>query len=620
MSKSDKYKSYQEQLDNNTNFGTTSPVLDADGNPVLNADGKPTYTINPEFKVDDVGGESVQRYSPTPETTTDPSKSNTGSGLEAALGTSYSWMDNAEERANLSYKSDVLNAKAEYLTNRQQIESQGQTGQQQIDMQKYTQNQSADKVGWTGGYVLDQERQMNYLKETIKAQMYGQMELQKYGYDTSLAAARLAYDTNRYDLALEYYNTALSRAVSEAEITGYYVSPEAREMLDEYSLAAKVLNTEGVSDEDKLRANKVIESVYSWFEDNGISKNGVETMARQDFIQTLRAAAEAKLQYANQDIYGLIGGKFGRVDANGNLLYNDDNNQVQTFDFGSMSAQEILEYGISGSDIAKEQVHGYIDNLIQGDLQSYLDSISTTGTKADGSTVKTVGEIKSQDFEKVVAESAAKVFEELKNAAGDNEAYKKLLQSYNYSTELNGHSVKVTLSDSGKFQFSYDGKAIGEALTSASQDLTSELNKSVNSTDTSVNFARLAEVYPDLFKTYTMTVEDHNIAGDRSDDDFDVNIGNKNYDLDVDWKADKKMFAANEYRKGQGEFDKTTGKLKELYPNQSSNTFVIYGGELWFYSSKLGKWGYVQQNTGGSKLYDDLQTAFKGSVPSRWKE
>ena len=428
MSKSDKYKSYQEQLDTNTNFGTTSPVLDADGNPVLNADGKPVSTINPEFRVDNVGGKEVQRYSPTPETSTDPSKSNTGSGLEAALGTSYSWLDNAEDRANLSYQSDVLNAKAEYLTNRQQIESQGQTGQQQMDMQKYTQNQSADKVGWTGGYVLDQERQMNYLKETIKAQMYGQMELQKYGYDTSLAAARLAYDTNRYDLALEYYNTALSRAVSEAEITGYYVSPEAREMLDEYSLASKVLNTEGVSDEDKLRANKVLESVYQWFEDNGISKNGVETMARQEFIQTLRAAAETKLQYANQDIYGLIGGKFGRVDANGNLLYNDDNTQVQTFDFGSMSATEILEYGISGSDIAKEQVHGYIDNLIQNDIQSYLDSISTTGTKADGSTVKTVGEMKSQDFEKVVAENAAKVFEELRKAAGDNEAYKKLLQ------------------------------------------------------------------------------------------------------------------------------------------------------------------------------------------------
>ena len=41
-------------------------------NPVLNADGKPISTINSEFRVDDVGGKEVQRYSPTPETTTNP--------------------------------------------------------------------------------------------------------------------------------------------------------------------------------------------------------------------------------------------------------------------------------------------------------------------------------------------------------------------------------------------------------------------------------------------------------------------------------------------------------------------------------------------------------------------
>ena len=184
----------------------------------------------------------TDKYSTQPITTTEPAKSNTGSGLDEATDLfNYSWETKAEDRAKADYKAAVLESKTNYLTNRQEIESQGQTFQQQIDMQKYSQNQSNEKAGWTGGYILDTERQMSYLKQGIQSQMYGAMELQKYGYDTSLAAARLAYDTNKYDLALEYYNTALSRAVSEAEITGYYVSPEVTEHLNQYSIASKLV-------------------------------------------------------------------------------------------------------------------------------------------------------------------------------------------------------------------------------------------------------------------------------------------------------------------------------------------------------------------------------------------
>ena len=610
--KTGKYPGYTEAVNNQEQFTSTQEILDPNG--------KPTGQYKPadNYRVEDVNGKEVLQYNTTPKTTTDPSKSNTGSGLEAALGTSYSWNDNATERAGLNYQSDVLKAKAEYLTNRQQIESQGQASQEQISMQKYIDNQSADKVGWTGGYILDQERQMNYLKETIKAQMYGQMELQKYGYDTSLAAARLAYDTNRYDLALEYYNTALSRAVSEAEITGYYVAPEVREMLDEYSLASKVLNTEGLSEEEKLRADKVLTSVYKWFEDNGISKNGVETMAHQDFILTLKAAAEARLQYSNESIYGLVGGGFAKVDSQGNILYTDNNASVQTFDFGSMTASDILAYGTSGSNIAKEQVHAYIDNLINKEVQSYLKSISTIQKNSDGSTISKLGNINSADLEKVINESAQKVFTELQSAVGDNEAYKKLLSSYDYNSPIDELDMKITVNDKGKFQYSYNGQAVGQPLTTPTTNLSDRLNTAMNSKDDAVSFADLANTYNDVFKDYSLDVQSNAIHGNKSDDDFDIDIGNKNYDLDVDWEAGK-WYQVNSNGKSQDDFDKTVKELKSKFPNQSQNNLVIYNGELWFYSSKVGKWGYVQMNNGGSKLYEDLQTAMKGDVPGRWK-
>lgn len=356
MAQSD-YKDYSS-VDPETYFGNNFQTTQTTTNP----NNTVSTTILDEFRVEDnnADGTPTQRYSSAPETSTAPKDSNTGSGLEAALGTDYSWDTNAEERANLSYKSAVLDAKANYLTNRQQLESQGQEFQEQVDMKKYSQNQSSEKAGWTGGYILDTERQMEYLKQTIQSQMYGQMELQKYGYDTSLAAARLAYDTNKYDLALQYYNTALQRAVTEAEITGYYISPEVSEMLNEYSIASKILNDEQANDEDKLRADKVLSSVYNWFEANGISKQGVETYSHIVEERTHKMSIDSIYEYENDAQNQISTDTFVKLDENGNKIYTDTG--VETLDFSKMTAQEILDY-TNTSEAAKDQYLSRLDSI-----------------------------------------------------------------------------------------------------------------------------------------------------------------------------------------------------------------------------------------------------------------
>lgn len=354
---SDKYKKYPsitttDMTGSENTYQTTGTVT--------NEDGTTSSKILDNFRVEDVNGEQVNQYSSSPETTTKAQNSNTGSGLEAALGTEYSWNTKAEERAGLDYETAVLESKSNYLTNRQELESQGQQMQNQVAMQKYSQNQSSEKAGWTGGYILDTERQMAYLKQTIQSQMYGQMELQKYGYDTSLAAARLAYDTNKYDLALEYYNTALSRAVSEAEITGYYVSPETSEMLNEYSIASRVLNDGTASEEDKLRADRILSSVYKWFEDNGISKQGVETYSHLVEERTHKMSIDKLYEYQNDAQNQISTDTFVKLDGNGNKIYTDTG--VETLDFSKMSAQEILEY-TKTSEAAKEQYFSRLDSI-----------------------------------------------------------------------------------------------------------------------------------------------------------------------------------------------------------------------------------------------------------------
>lgn len=579
---------YTEDTQTPTNINTTSqaPVTKGDDGVILD-------------QYQDQNNQN--QYASAPNTTTSAKDSSTGSGLTAAEGTEYSWDTKAKERADLSYKSDVLEAKSNYLTNRQELENQGQQSQTQIAMNKYSQGQSNEKAGWTGGYILDTERQMAYLKQTIQSQMYGAMELQKYGYDTSLAAARLAYDTNKYDLALEYYNTALSRAVSEAEITGYYVSPETSEMLDDYSIASKILNDDTATEEEKLRADKVLTSVYDWFESNGVSKQGVETMAHQEFIFTLKEATKKAVGFLNESLYNLPTGSFGKVDAQGKLVYVDETT-IDTLDFGTMSAQEILEYATSGSNTATQQMYSYIKNKIEEDIQTYLTSKQTTENDKI-----TYGQLKGDEVIEKINSSAAKIFNQLTEAASTNEVYKQVLNNFTYNTKVSDYDFKVTVSD-GKLAFTHsinDKKEEDDAVTSY-------LGENVSSTFESIKSKG------NDFSNYDITVS--GVKGGKSDDDIELNIGGKNYDLDIDWKKRPwYQLGVNNYSGSQEDLDANFADLRKLYPDTSTNKLVIYKDQLFFYSKDIDKWGWVQMNVGGNKLKDDLLEAQAGNVPKRWK-
>lgn len=388
-----------------------------------------------------------KQYASAPNTSTPTKNSATGSGLEAALGADYSWDTKAEERAGLDYESQVLEAKSQYLTNRQELESQGQQMQEQVAMQKYSQNQSNEKAGWTGGYVLDTERQMAYLKQTIQSQMYGQMELQKYGYDTSLAAARLAYDTNKYDLALEYYNTALSRAVSEAEITGYYVSPETSEMLNEYSIASQIMNDTTTSPEDKARAEKILSSVYEWFEANGISKQGVETYSHLVEERTHKMSIDKLYEYQNDAKNQISTDTFVKLDENGNKVYGDTG--METIDFSKMTAQEILDY-TKQSDAAKDQYLSRLDSIAYEMENSFKTWCSSQAylTKEDGSLDNSKDYIsafndyiKSSEFADKIAKEIGRVLPDGSSEATINDV-KALIENWSVEIELPNGQIK----------------------------------------------------------------------------------------------------------------------------------------------------------------------------------
>ena len=299
----------------------------------------------------------------------DPTKNeniNTGSGAQAANGTSYSWDNKAAERAQLTYKSDVLTAKQDALAKRQEIETQAQQYQLQSDMKKYADNQSAEKAGWAGGYVLDQQRQREYLQQSINASMYNSMELQKYGYKSQLQAARLAYDSNMYDLALEYYQQAVHNSINEAAQTGLYMSAEAKDMLAQWSTAQAKLK-ENPEDEQAL---KLSETINSWFAEQNISPAGVKTLGmisaeieKLNMRTAIMEAARNNIPESERAYTFVVG-----VDEDG---------QAILMNFNTSSPQAILDYinqeGSKG-EAAKANLNSYFKYMTETIINDYANS------------------------------------------------------------------------------------------------------------------------------------------------------------------------------------------------------------------------------------------------------
>ncbi len=481
-------------------------------------------------------------YASAPNTKIDAVDSKTGSGLKAAEGTDYSWNTKADERAELDYKSSVLESKSNMLENRQNIESQGQQAQEQFAMKQYSQNQSIDKVGWTGGYVLDSERQVNYLKQTIQAQMYGQMELQKYGYDTSLAAARLAYDTNRYDLALEYYNTALSRAVSEAEITGYYVSPETNEMLDQYSMASRTLNDKNAPEEERQRADRILSSVYEWFKGHGISEQGVETYNHIVQERTHKMSVEQTLDYINKANKQIDSNTFTKLDENGNPSMSKDGTTMETINFNTVSKDDLLDY-IGSSEMAKQQYYGYLDTKITGETETqfktWLISKGLMDKQEDGTyTPKSNTDYSSQ------------LYQFLKSS----DIYQSLIDSFK---DIDGDKAKQLqdIYENWDFEIALPD---GSSMIKTFNELENEVTSAKNLT-TSGSLKDL--VNKDTNNNYTSDVPDPKDINIKGNDFKATNYNDANL-IVTDITADVKT---NFFKSGAKEQDITLSKLKDAY-------------------------------------------------------
>ncbi len=220
----------------------------------------------------------------------------------------YNWNKLAEERAQSVYNQEATQVLSDYAKSMQAINEAANQAMDQFFSAMYGSNQTADKMGWDGGgQVSNEERKTSFLKAATAANMFTKDEMQRYGVESQLSVARMYAEADMKAYALELYQDELNKAIREAELTGYYIAPEASEIMKQEKVAQDILNNPNATQAEKDRANKVMSAAYAYYDKLGFEKEkvdpetgkvtkypGVKILAQYEYEETVRANKESE--------------------------------------------------------------------------------------------------------------------------------------------------------------------------------------------------------------------------------------------------------------------------------------------------------------------------------------
>jgi hypothetical protein len=209
--------------------------------------------------------------------------------------------DIAREQALLMQSRDMITAEQNAIASRANIERNAARGQEQALLGEYSTQQTIEKMGWTGGYRTDAETQMSYLRASISSDLYGQMELQRLGYETALEQARINFSLNNIQLANEYMNQQWQIEFQRANITGELISPIDRENVNQFRAADTIIKAqEGTyTAEQVAKAQQVYSQILEWYNAEGLGQEGLAALYE---ISTLtRNAQQFEMNQAQLD-------------------------------------------------------------------------------------------------------------------------------------------------------------------------------------------------------------------------------------------------------------------------------------------------------------------------------
>ena len=270
-------------LEQNTNMytqakGVTQPIGEKDHASEIamnNDEASKTYNYNSQgAKVYDESVTTTTHQSTGKEPLSAEWNSQYGmdNAYKATDDSEYSWNKLAAEMSQTTYDQEANQYRAESIAAKQEIDAAAASAWNNYFAAEYSARQTQDKMGWSGGQKQASDLQVSFLQAESAANMYTQDEMQRYGVESKLSIARMYADANQKVLALEYYQDAVDQAVSEANLTGYYVPPEASEMFVQQDTAQKILDDPTASADAKARAKSVIANCEQYYANLGFER------------------------------------------------------------------------------------------------------------------------------------------------------------------------------------------------------------------------------------------------------------------------------------------------------------------------------------------------------------
>lgn len=199
----------------------------------------------------------------------------------------YNSLPKAEYQPSMSPVQNMVNeaVQIEHAINQ---ESNAGKAMNQFLTQGYDYDKNEAGSYWVAGAINDNATQMNFLQTLINEEMYDEMDLQKYYYDTNIATARAYAAQKKKEVAYGFYQAAQQRAYAEGELTGWYMPAEGRYLLGQYTVAQNTLEDPDATVEDKAKASRISKTAEEWFAANQITTRGIKCLAMMNYEENVR--------------------------------------------------------------------------------------------------------------------------------------------------------------------------------------------------------------------------------------------------------------------------------------------------------------------------------------------
>ena len=230
-------------------------------------------------------------------------------------------------------------------------------------------------MGWGGGSYHDAKMQIEYLQASIQSDMYGQLELQKYGYETEMAKARAAFDANQKQLAMEYMKEEYNKAYNAAQLTGIWIDPTVKDRVSQWDIATKTMKeNEGNPESNEYKkAKRIKEEIlgsFNFAEGTVITEQGVDVLKQileqQNLYstRTLTAAQIEQMEIETANADELVKNeKANQEEAKGIYSFTDkDGNEVKV-DLYNGSTEDIKKLLESRPTLKFEAMGSFTDKL-----------------------------------------------------------------------------------------------------------------------------------------------------------------------------------------------------------------------------------------------------------------